>query len=83
MGCFHGITIFKPLLYLDFSLVIEQGIPVLLKDAKNQSVDDEPAISPEQAEETLYLVEWNNLCEKTHDPILAEYHDFDVEIFEV
>ena len=56
---------------------------MFLEDAKNQSVDNEPAISPEQAEETLYLVERNNLCEKAHDPVLAEYHDFDIETFEV
>ena len=56
---------------------------MLLEQTENQSVDDQPAVSPEQAEEALHLIERDDLSEEAHYPVLAEYHNIDVTVFKV
>ena len=49
---------------------------VLLEDAEDHAIDDQPAVLPEEREEALHLVQRDNLGEQGHNPVLAEDENF-------
>lgn len=49
-----------------------QSLLLLLKYAEDQSVNDEPAVLPEEQEKPLHLAERNDLREQSRDPVDAE-----------
>ena len=69
---------------LDFYFIFIAKHPhfVFTEDAEDQSVHDQPAVFPEQAEEALYLIQGNDRSKDTHDPSLA-YHQYVDFIFKM
>ena len=61
----------------------QKSLLILLEDAQHHSIDDEPAVLPEQGKEALHLVEWDHLREQCHDPILAQDEHLNFLVIEV
>ena len=48
---------------------------MIRKDAADESIDNEPSVSPEQAPEPLHLVEGDYLRKDAYHPVLTEDHE--------
>lgn len=60
-----------------------ESLFLLLEDAEDHPVDDQPAVLPEEREEPLNLVERDHLREQRHYPILAQNEHFDLSVGEM
>ena len=56
---------------------------MLLEDAEDHPVDDQPAVLPEKRKEALHLIKWNDLREERHDPVLTQDKHFDLSVCQV
>lgn len=70
-------------LQVGWVMLAAQGGLVLVEDAEDHSVHDQPAVFEEEGEEPLHLVQGDDLREESHDPVLAQDEDCDFFVLQV
>ena len=73
----HRKRMLQMQLQICWIVLLAEGHPVFFEDAKDHPVHDKPTVFPEESKKSLHLVQWYDLCEQCHDPILTQIEQSD------